>query len=50
MTSWNPLLLAIAYKRLDIVRYFLQEMHIALRHYGKQPEAPAGNTAEEMAA
>lgn len=50
MTSWNPLLVAIAYKRLDIVRYFLQEMHIALRHFGKSPDAPAGSSAEEMAA
>jgi hypothetical protein len=43
-------LLAIAYKKVDIVRYFLHDMHIALRHAGKQPGVEGGLSADEMAA
>lgn len=37
MENWNPLLLAIAYKRIEIVHYFTKELKIALRHAGKKP-------------
>lgn len=31
LSEWNPLLLAVAFKRLDIVRYFVNELKISLR-------------------
>lgn len=37
MQDWNPLLLAIAYKKLEIIRYFLNDMHVSLRNFGKAP-------------
>jgi len=46
MAEWNPLLIAIAYKRLDIVRYLLHDLQIALRHHGKRPGEEGGATAE----
>ena len=30
MASWNPLLVAIANKKLDVVKYFLEDLSIAL--------------------
>jgi hypothetical protein len=30
--QWSPLLLAIAFKRLTIVRYFIEELKISVRH------------------
>ena len=30
--QWSPLLLAIAFKRLPIVRYFIEELKISVRH------------------
>ena len=38
MDKWNPLLIAIALKKIDIVRYFLHDLKIALRHAGRKPE------------
>lgn len=49
MEKWNPLLLAIAYKKLDIVQYFLYDLQIALRHAGKRPGSEGGKSPEEMA-
>lgn len=41
--DWNPLLVAIAHKKIDIVRYFLDHLKIALKHAGKKPgEAAPG--------
>lgn len=37
MAEWNPLLLAVAMKKMDIVRYLLNDLKIALRHHGKNP-------------
>lgn len=36
-SNWNPLLLAIAYKRADIVRYLLDEIHVSLINLGRVP-------------
>jgi hypothetical protein len=52
MAEWNPLLLAIAFKRLDIVRYFLHELMLSLRLTGvKAPinyeQLPEDKIAEE---
>lgn len=35
--EWNPLLLAIAYKHTDIVRYLLDEIHVSLINLGRVP-------------
>ena len=32
MDQWSPLLIAIANKKLDVVRYFLHDLKISLRH------------------
>jgi hypothetical protein len=37
MEEWNPLLVAIAFKKLDIVRYFLEDMSLGLALAGKSP-------------
>lgn len=37
MSEWNPVLIAIAFKRLDIVRYFNQELKISLKQACKDP-------------
>lgn len=44
--SFNPLLLAIAHKKLDIVRYFLYDMHVSLKNFGKKPFTRSYNAAE----
>lgn len=31
MASWNPLLVAIAFRKIDIVRYLLQHLKLSLR-------------------
>ena len=38
MATWNPLLLAIAHKKLDVVRYFLYELKISLSAFGRAPD------------
>lgn len=43
-------MLAIAYKKLDILKYFTEELKIAIRHAGKQPGSEGGKSADEMAA
>lgn len=50
MAEWNPLLVAIAQKRIDIVRYFLYDLNVALRHAGRKPNAEPSDSADEMAA
>lgn len=39
MVNWNPILLAIAYKKLDILRYFTSELNVSIRHTTYEPEA-----------
>lgn len=38
MDKWNPLLVAIALKKIDIVKYFLEDLKIAIKYHGKEPE------------
>eukprot|EP00347_Sterkiella_histriomuscorum_P007709 403347865 len=38
MANWNPVLLAIAYKKLDILRYFTSDLNVAIRHTTQEPE------------
>lgn len=42
--EWNPLLIAIASKKIDVVQYFLGDLHISLRHLGKSPVDADGFT------
>ena len=35
MADWNPLLVAIAFKRLEIARFFLHDCRISIRQSGK---------------
>lgn len=37
MAEWNPLLVAIAYKKLDILRYFTQQLKISVRQFARSP-------------
>jgi hypothetical protein len=37
MADWNPLLVAIAFKQIEIVKYFLYDMHASLRVFGSKP-------------
>jgi hypothetical protein len=38
MKDWNPLLVAIAFKRVEIVRYLLQDLKISFRHASRDPD------------
>lgn len=40
MAEWNPLLVAIAYKRIEIVRYLTQELHVSVRQWTRTPNTP----------
>jgi hypothetical protein len=35
--NWNPLLVAIGFKRADIVRYLLRDLKVSLRLHGGKP-------------
>ena len=35
MAEWNPFLTAIAFKQIEVVRYFLHELNISLRIAGR---------------
>jgi hypothetical protein len=37
MADWNPLLVAIAFKKIEIVKYFLHDMHASLKVFGSKP-------------
>jgi hypothetical protein len=37
MADWNPFLLAVAYKKIDIVRYFTEELKVSVKHAGIKP-------------
>ena len=49
MAQWNPLLVAIANKKLEIVRYFLHDLKIAIIHAGKRQGELAPLTKEYAA-
>lgn len=50
MSLWNPLLLAIAFKKLEMVRYFLHTQKIGLRIAGQDPtsEPSAAETGPHL--
>ena len=37
MKDWNPLLLAIAFKRVEIVRYLIQDLKVSLKLATRDP-------------
>ena len=37
--EWNPLVVAIAHRKAEIVKYFLNNMQVPLRFYGESPKA-----------
>ena len=37
LEEWNPLLIAIAYKKTDIVRYLVEDQKVSLRLFGASP-------------
>jgi hypothetical protein len=49
MAEWNPLLVAVAFKKIDVVRYFLYTLKISLRHAGKKPLEVAPTSQDELA-
>lgn len=48
MADWNPLLLAIAFKKLDIVRYFTAELKISVKEAAVKPVSSAEPTEDEL--
>jgi hypothetical protein len=38
MTQWNPLLVAVSGKKIDIVRYLLNDLHLSLSTAGSAPD------------
>jgi hypothetical protein len=40
MENWNPVLHAVAFKRVDIVRYFIHELKISLKLAMRDPSVP----------
>lgn len=44
MSNWNPLLIAIAFKKVEIVRYFLADKQIALSWAGRAPDGTQDHT------
>jgi hypothetical protein len=44
MANWNPLLVAIANKKLDVVKYFLEDLSIAISLFGINPDTQADPT------
>lgn len=49
METWNPFLVAVAYKRIEIVKYFMTEMRASLMIIGRDPMQvnSVPNTREE---
>jgi len=37
MNDWNPLLIAIANKRIEIVRYLTQNLNLSVREWTRRP-------------
>lgn len=50
MADWNPLLLAVAFKKLDIVKYFLHDLLIPLRLAGSKTFNFADHTEDQIVA
>jgi hypothetical protein len=40
MSDWNPFLVAIAFKRVEIVRYFIEELKISCKFACRDPTIP----------
>lgn len=47
--DWNPFLIAVANKKVELVRYFISELKISVRHAGKKPVAEKAVTVEAIA-
>ena len=47
MAEWNPLLVAVAFKKLDIVRYFTQQLKISVKHFGRSATDEQELTSEQ---
>ena len=47
MENWNPLHLAVAYGRTDIVRYLIEDQKVSLRLFGEKPLSDDENTTAE---
>jgi hypothetical protein len=47
--DWNPLLIAIASKKIEVVQYFLGHMKISLRHLGRVQEDESYSGLNELA-
>lgn len=47
--DWNPLLVAIASKKIDVVQYFLGELKVSLRQLGRRPGEEDVISAESAA-
>jgi hypothetical protein len=43
--QWNPLLVAIANKKLDIVKYFIEELSISISLFGLNPEVQGSDAS-----
>lgn len=43
MKEWNSLALAVAYKRNEILSYFLQDRLASLRLFGQRPASEVGD-------
>jgi hypothetical protein len=51
MANWNPLLVAIAFKKIELVKYFLYEVLASLRVFGSTPGLTEASQIEsELAA
>lgn len=37
IADWNPLLVAIAFKKIEIVKYFLYDLNASIRVFGSKP-------------
>ena len=48
MAEWNPFLLAVAFKKVEIVRYFTQELKVAARIAGRKPASYEESMTWEM--
>jgi hypothetical protein len=48
MAEWNPLLLAVAFKRLEIVRYFVHELRLPIRIAGNKSGQNYGEQEEDL--
>ena len=47
MEGWNPLLIAIANKQREIVRYFCDDLKVSLKNFGRRQRDSSEMTAEQ---